>query len=650
MVLPELRRCGQCWEWAQRGDEWRGQFYCDVCTEGWNSCKKSRTDEPSSGHANTATPVQSPRQHSTFHRPSWCPPIDELNFSDHEVKIARSHIPACHVARTASGGDVARSSKAVTAVSRVIERCTGVDAGDPAASLSGLESLKVITLVSALRREAGIELAAGDVLRCSTVRDLECLCAEARPTGQTATMEVREAPKDGWAVFAIPRFWKAPVGWLIRLHEFPDEAAMRAACQALVHRHPGLRAAPYGSGDEAVANICNSAAPMVPALRAFLGAAAGGARGLCAQAARGLLAAWPRIASLPDSGPEACAHFEWLRFETQAELQQAAWLRARSRGFRPPATISMLVLVGGAPGEGAEARDTAYLQVAVNHAVTDAASIVPLVTDLIELHRAALAAGERDTPVESRAAAALAAANLPPVLDGLQLQHERLHAALLEHGASALDVAHSAFLPRRRGYDHYVRLMPGACRLLSTGSSVVGVSPDHLLVTALAVAFGETAQQSEVKLSLIVPMRDDRGENQVVANLASTRHLSVWAAPGRPLLEVALELSGRLRRRDWQLCDILGDDGDRLLINVRGIPAFAGATPVMESVDTSRKPTRFVRNVVEMFADQESEESWTLWIGMRDDFDGAAFARALRRALWGFATNPLEALTHSGAA
>mmetsp|Transcript_1407 Transcript_1407/g.3125 ORF Transcript_1407/g.3125 Transcript_1407/m.3125 type:complete len:146 (-) Transcript_1407:96-533(-) len=137
-------------------------------------------------------------------------------------------------------------------------------------------------------------------------------------------------------------------------------------------------------------------------------------------------------------------------------------------------------------------------------------------------------------------------------------------------------------------------------------------------------------------------MRDGRGDNRAVANLATIRHMSSWVGGGRSLLAVALELSGRLRRRDWSFCDVLNDDGDRLSINVRSIPGFRGAHPVMESVDTTRRPTRFVRNLVEMFADQESAESWAFWMGIREDLDGTAMAKSLRRALWGFAIDPLE--------
>lgn len=400
-----------------------------------------------------------------------------------------------------------------------------------------------------------------------------------------------------------------------------------------------------------------------------------------------MLAAWPRITCRPlarvqqETGrPEEAAHFQWLRFHTEEELHRAAWLRARSRGFRLPASIAILVLAEGrasnCSSDGSRDADVkpdgtsdtckgqgvAYLHIAVNHAVTDAASIVPLVADILELHkvaRAARAASPSGSGVGMKAAGfadsqvqaivALAAAALPPALDGLEVQHSRLCNALLSPVSSGgvdstIDLAHNAFHPRRRGYDHYIKLLPGACRVLDVASRVLGAPADHLLVVALAAAFGQISGRADVKLSLIVPMRDARGENQVVANLATTRHLSIFIGGGRSLVSVALELSARLRRREWTLCDVLGDDGDRFFINVRGIPGFEGATPVMEAVDTARKPTRFVRNLIEMFADQETADSWTLWMGIREDLDGSALARALQRVLWGMAVDPLENL------
>merc|ERR1711924_317688 len=106
-------------------------------------------------------------------------------------------------------------------------------------------------------------------------------------------------------------------------------------------------------------------------------------------------------------------------------------------------------------------------------------------------------------------------------------------------------------------------------------------------------------------------------------------------------LAVALDLSTWLRRREWHLCDVIDEDGDRLFVNVRDIPKLEGAAAVMEDVNTKSSKTRFVRNVMEMFVDRESAKSWAFSIGIREDLNGQSFAQALKQALWKMAVEPL---------
>eukprot|EP00931_Biecheleriopsis_adriatica_P043691 TRINITY_DN24967_c0_g1_i1.p1 TRINITY_DN24967_c0_g1~~TRINITY_DN24967_c0_g1_i1.p1 ORF type:complete len:1534 (-),score=299.63 TRINITY_DN24967_c0_g1_i1:38-4639(-) len=682
--LP-LCSCSYCWAWKPEGggSTWHRNWYCSECSEGWKSYKRQRVaegavvspdssppdtprdavSEASGGGGGSATNGISPSPSASSlatakdvptSKAPFKPLVESLDFAEYEVKLARSRQPSGDSKKTAADSS-ARPNINLSAVAQVVERSTGVCTNDPdGGQISSLESLKVIILVSALRRELKVNLAASDVLKCSTVADLEVLVEASKSqaltsngAGQMNGKSHKEPKESGrYAIYAIPRFWKAPVGWLIKLDEVPDEAAMRIACRALVRRHTALRATPYAAGDEAVASVCLCAVQTLLVLRALFGVSdMESTVMLNKQAGLGLMSAWPRVKTSPPSGgppmckaggPEEVAHFEWLRFETEAELRHAAWLRARSRGFKTPASIS--VLLHG---------DLSYMHVAVNHAVTDAACIVPLVADLLELHRVAKGISGSDD-LEALAEAALEASHLPPAPDGLAISEARLCQTLLREvvtdaGDERLDLAHNSCPPRRRGYDHYAKLLPRAGHILEAGAAVVGIPTDHLLVGALAAAFSAATGLSEVKLSLIVPMRDGPGHGQAVANLASTRHMSV-SAKGRSLFAIALDLSKCFRRREWQLCKLLDDDGDRLFINLRGIPAFDGASPVIEPQDTSRSPTRFVRNMVEMFADQETQHSWTMWMGVREDVDGSLFTKALRKALWGLATDPLSTL------
>lgn len=347
------------------------------------------------------------------------------------------------------------------------------------------------------------------------------------------------------------------------------------------------------------------------------------------------------------------AHFQWMRFESEAEVRNESWLRARSRGFKPPASIAVLELKENADASGEESdrgargeafrRQRVFLSIAVNHAVCDNASIVALYSDLMALHEAAL---KCCTPVGTTVATidpgtVLEVASLPPLPNSMEVQQRRLVGGLQAQGHDALDFAHSVFHPRRPGYDHYVRLLAGASRLLAAGAAVMGVPQDHLLIVALAVAYGRAAEVSEVKVSLIVPNRDAAGEGRLVGNFANVRHLTIWVK-GQSLMSIAVDMSQRLRRREWRLCDVVGDDGDRLFVNLRGLPRFDGGSPEMERVDINRATTRCCGNVVEMFADQESVDQWTFSMGMRNDIDGTNFAKALKSVLWTLVMDPLS--------
>lgn len=686
---------------------WRTQFYCKKCNDAWD--KYMAGDEKALADDIEMPPKAWDKKSWEGGSDSWKQPeqeppsCSEIDFSEAEMRQASALIPDRTVQKPASS-----SSKAgvTTLVGRIVERCSGVDGSDPSSPLASIESLKLIAVVSTIRRELGLALATGDVARCATLQDLEDMCEEVRSKRQGATQKVVKEADDGsgdWAVMAIPRFFKAPVGWLIRLDEVPQERAMHAAACALVRRHPGLRALPYRKGgDEFLAEMSNRAAPIVLVLRTLLGEYA---KGFVSKASDCVVSAWPRLTVEPaTSGPTAAepgpevAHFHWLRFSTMAELRHAAFMRARSRGFKTPAQICVLVLAGsgGASANsplskfnGSRSHDVAYLHVAVNHAVCDAFCIVPLMADLLALHDAAVQAEVADEPLMSSpckkarldeaaktaklqvsygaagklslayrgqsigappvardlgvlADMAAEIAALPRAPNGLALQQDRLRSALDPESVKpdAQDITHGTFAPRRRGYDHYVRMKHGAVTLLQAGSAIIGVPPDHLLVTITAAAFACISGQEEVKLSLIVPMRDGTGEGSCLGNLATTRHMSVWFGK-RSLLSVALDLSQRLRRREWELNDLIGDDGDRLFINVRDIPKFEGATSVMEDVDTKRATTRFVRNVMEMFVDKEKETSWAFIIGIRDDLSGDRFGQALRKTLWSIATEPL---------
>lgn len=670
--FPELHRCNTCGEWRSEGNEWDHFWYCTQCSDAWFASRHEASygtssadlDDPTSAPELAKVSAESPEPIAATSLPvlgvlhaasdadsssawspgkrwtqaKWTPGVDQIDFSEAEVMQAKALMPAATAPLTETS---------TTPIGRLAERCTGIGASELYLSLSGLDSLKIISLVSTLRRELDVNVAARDVARCASLQELEELCASEAEThedfaavkenGHSAKENGYGAKQNGhseWKIFAIPTFWRAPVGWLLRLDAVPDQDAMCAACYALVRRHPGLHATPP---DEGVAQLCNQGTPQVLALGELFNGTFGAH--FTKKAGQCFLEAWPKVSAVvPAETPQAeseAAHFKWLRFEDESDLRHAAWLRSRGRGFHPPVSIAVLLLAGAG-----EVKDQAYLHVAVNHAVCDASCIVPLVADLLALHRAALECFQTSPNLGKLATAALDVAALPPAPNGLAVQQSRLRAAFEGSPADAMNLCEGLIQTRRRGYDHYVRLLPTSVAVLEAGAASLGIPSDHLLVTVIASAFASVSGWPLVKLSLIVPMRDGHGEGQAVANLASTRHLNIWFH-GRSMFAVAIELSGRLRRREWDLVQPLEDDGDRVFINVRGLPRLDAVTWEVEKVDTRKATTRFVKNILEMFVDQETLQSWTLYIGMRDDVVGTRFAEALRAALWAAATEPL---------
>ena len=222
-------------------------------------------------------------------QPPWRPAIDDLDFSDKDVEAARALMSGFCLARRASSSSFSENGEGpgltgavLSPVARVAEQSTGLPFSDLEGGLSSLDSLKVLVLVSSLRRELGLELALNDVIQCRSFAELEKLCEQAGGNQQERKRpQTEQQPSSNgmrrYTIFAIPRFWKAPVGWLLRLDRMPTEVAMRAACLALVHRHPGLRAVPYapGGGDALVAGYCNVGAPVLMALKKLLPLGAG---------------------------------------------------------------------------------------------------------------------------------------------------------------------------------------------------------------------------------------------------------------------------------------------------------------------------------------------------------------------------------------
>eukprot|EP00928_Gymnodinium_smaydae_P009472 TRINITY_DN13556_c0_g1_i2.p1 TRINITY_DN13556_c0_g1~~TRINITY_DN13556_c0_g1_i2.p1 ORF type:complete len:1474 (+),score=319.90 TRINITY_DN13556_c0_g1_i2:309-4424(+) len=692
----DLRCCSYCWCWASEGGQWRNRFYCGECWEGWRSGNDSAagttprsegggggvaggepgangsaaaepngaTTTPAAAAAAAAAKEAAAEEDSVAAPPPekqqklWRPGVDRIVASDSQLSMAAAL--AARAASAASPSAPGSGGGEKSKVEAVVERCTGLSG--LAEPLGGLESLKVLALLNALRRELKIALSVREVGACETVGDLVEFCRA------TATRDAASAPAAAGAgaggeaaaaaagggglatpgaeegetasIYVIPRFFQAPVSWLLRLDVAPDEACLRIAARQLLERHVALRMVPKEA--DGIVCFANNAAPWFAALREALGPPFAP---FLARVGRRCHDAWPRVRvrDVPELSPaELEAHFEWCWFDRLEDLFAEAKMRRRSRGFNGPIQLTMLSLrarsqtTGGAPLPGAgnaSAGPQHYLCLAANHAAVDGACMMPLIHDLTAFHAAAL-----EVARASGGKAGRGTPELPALASPIAMLSRRLRAALSGEGEDAVDFAQGSFSVRSEGYDHFVVLELSASRLLDLACHSIGVPMDHLILSCIVCAYARISGLTEVRVTAIVPMRDGLGESNMVGNIASTRCVHVPLGH-RSLVGVALEVSRRLRLRLWSATPV-PDDENGVFLNVRSCPSFPGATVVADQIDMEMARTNYVGCALGMYVDQDEERGWILSAGLRSDLDGSAFGDAMRSVLYGLALDP----------
>eukprot|EP00930_Biecheleria_cincta_P055502 TRINITY_DN41822_c0_g1_i1.p1 TRINITY_DN41822_c0_g1~~TRINITY_DN41822_c0_g1_i1.p1 ORF type:complete len:378 (+),score=63.49 TRINITY_DN41822_c0_g1_i1:664-1797(+) len=133
----------------------------------------------------------------------------------------------------------------VDQLARVLAALVERVGGRPPA-LSSLDSLQAIRLAELARRELGMPLSAGHVLRSANTRELaEALQSSANSAHQSCRVESadRQADADGAYRVYLMAFPKSPVDWYVRYggHGDLDLAALQRAVDKLVSRHSALQ-------------------------------------------------------------------------------------------------------------------------------------------------------------------------------------------------------------------------------------------------------------------------------------------------------------------------------------------------------------------------------------------------------------------------
>eukprot|EP00928_Gymnodinium_smaydae_P030424 TRINITY_DN22635_c0_g1_i2.p1 TRINITY_DN22635_c0_g1~~TRINITY_DN22635_c0_g1_i2.p1 ORF type:complete len:1320 (+),score=256.20 TRINITY_DN22635_c0_g1_i2:390-3962(+) len=532
---------------------------------------------------------------------------------------------------------------------RIIERAAGWTFPNENASVSGLDSLRTTKIVSALRREAGVQLPHETLRRCSTLKELLAeiaeLPAEALVDGSNGSGGGRDGKKlDGkskglgeYAAWNI--MWNAKCSWTVRRAKPVREAEMRMALSQLIERHEALRAELvdppriFDSTQQAFTlfeMLCASLCPrrrhqQRPAINtndaesdgasSLVRQMAGVLRRCTAEALRwveratraSFRDAWPKARGrqLKQGGQAEPLPLTVLpRANTEEEALHALWYGAPR--FVPPLVVA---LVPFGP-EGAE--EGALVHISVTHMFSDGYSLVPLLTDLAQL----VARAEGCSPVPPP---------LPAVPSALAALERRLQRTIRGDGAG--DAVTLEVIGRRRGGNRegttvhatlpekLVMALQGAARRLAVPDEVV-------MLAALGATLARLENRGIALLSMVVPQRDGPGESDMVGLFADLRVLALQTE-GLSLAGLALQVHHSVKERLW-CAPPLGVLYDVPMVNFEWTD-FESRQGFTQLVQT-RSGAEMILNPLKVAVDQPSRGTWR----MRNSFDCAVYDHARR--------------------
>lgn len=436
----------------------------------------------------------------------------------------------------------------------VLERVLGQPLADDD-PLAGADSLRLMGLASALRREFGISVGTLALLQASTkgssLLELEQLVeavAAGVPDGQEGPQTVQSGPYTLWTAEGL---YDIPLCWTLEAPEAINVAALEVALQQLCLRHIPLRAQcerPVALFKE-VMSWTTDVASAAEVLCCWYGQQGKFARTLAKTCSWTLRHCWPRFHTCSNTFVIAPPLWECNAQDHDA-LKRAI---AHSRdNFTPPCSFTLIHCL---------APRADFLHMSVSHSLCDASSFGPLRSDLLDLYAAAC----NGRPVR-----------LPPVPNAMCLLQCRLEEALSFAWGDVGDAGQAAYLggwgsaPRGRrswGHRRLIHVRSGAGAALHCASAFLNVPLDVLLVVALACSVARCDRLPVVRLTLTAPMRDGPNEGMLVGLFTDWRDLDIHTHPLQALASVALQTAEIVRGRHWSRGRV-AQTSQRILVNL----------------------------------------------------------------------------------
>lgn len=477
---------------------------------------------------------------------NWAIPVDEVDLpfwpsGSPELQATEAVVSPSEVARSAG--------VSVDRMRAIVERTLGSRISTKA-PLAGLDSLRLMALAEAFRRELGAPVGVATLTKAH--RDGLDLTALGLLADTAATVDkqerlstpLKEDKATEYAVWNAEGMYEVPMYWVLEAPPV-DASALQRALQRLCARHSPLRATREAPEHLAVElDKWVTGAAMVHSL--FSSKNGFFSRLLLSFSSWAIQGAWPRY--------RVCAASEvglpWLtEYNAADEGEVLEIMGCLYRSFCPPASFALVRCASPRVD---------FIHIAASHALCDASAFLPLRSDLISFYQE-----ETGGP----------AAVLPPIPDALALLASRLQAAFLQR---QLTPEYAPYLggweptaPSTWGYRRLLHVRRGAGARLRRACEMLHLPLDIALVSALACSLARCDGSAVVRLTLTAPMRDGPGEEAVLGLFTDWRDLDLHVPSSQTLLAVAEEVADIVRGRRWQRSRV-AQTSQRVLVNIVG--------------------------------------------------------------------------------
>jgi len=575
------------------------------------------------------------------------------------------------------------------------------------ASLAGIDSLAVLSLLRALRAQTGdsqheIVLRPAEVFQCSTVSELLEVVDSKMRDNKSQVSKVADSkanagggdlPKEYAAWFA-PGQYGSTCKWLYGCRGVFDVSCFQTAAARLIARHEGLHSE-LCDGSRLGVDLCSFMRDLVafqlvfwpivlrraasiqnPRMRMAATCIIKALQRACAWSLHG---SWPKFAPVPITQQFLDDRVKVFRCRTWYDVEDNAQ-RFRDT-FSPPFVMALFVVEHphddfddvprGSPDFPHEwGSQTSFVQFIVSHAFSDGYSGIPLVHDFSTLyarawskkHKQRLPPQHTDlTPLQHGGAFAALEDRFKAALQG---QPKWSHPDQMSFRPTCFDINPKTWQPWV--YTHDVLLEQGGVASLNRCAKAYGVPFDVALLSLVFTSMFRASSHENretvlpLNVTLYAPMRDGDLNEAMVGLFSDFRDMTVPCSKHATVLGFCLNLADAIRHRRWTVFDPMSNS-DRILVNIlpldeqargghgfRQTRAHEYRNRRNEAPRHERRAVRAHHRPMRITLEQESVEAWWMVFDINSYHYSSSWCRCfvndLQRSLEDLSQRPLESV------